>query len=327
MVLNYIGSKKSLLPFINDVVKTLDTDSNMTFCDAFSGTGSVSNFFKDKFNMVSNDKEYYSYIITYGYIISSFSTKLKQIIDTLNNLEPKDGLLTKNYTLKYTNRMFFTEENSTKIDSIRIEIERLFKEQRIDKDEYMFLLASLLESSDKVANVACVYGSFLKTFKKSSLSKMILKPLHTNINLKKNKVHQKDIQEFLNDETKYDIVYLDPPYNSRQYSSNYFLLNYLSKYEDVPIKGKTGILLDCYKSDFSSKRNVLSAFEKMINKINSKYILLSYNNEGLLSPEELMKILEKNGTVKVHTKLYNKFKSQRNDNKDKVYEYIYEITK
>ena len=329
MVLNYIGSKKSLLPFLENTISKLGIEGS-SFCDPFSGTSSVGNYFKNDYTITSNDKEYYSYIISWGYMISNYSDKLERIINDLNNIKPKVGLITKNYSpYKECERMFFTITNAKKIDAIREEIERMKNESLINKDEYIFLLASLLESSDNVANIACVYGAYLKKYKKSALIPIILFPLHHTRTNKNNTVYNMDIQELFEKDIEYDIVYLDPPYNTRQYSTNYFVLNYLAKYEDIELKGKTGMPLYCYKSPFASKVKAKKAFIKLIETIKSKYIFLSYNNEGILSSKDIKKILETRGKVTLHTREYKRFKSQKNIKELKqqktVTEYLYEV--
>ena len=150
------------------------------------------------------------------------------------------------------NRMFFTCNNAKKIDTSRNYIDKIKNE--LSENEYIFLLASIIESADKVANVACVYGAFLKKFKKTSLKNFILTPIHTKKNIiGKNKLYNTDIINLL--ENTFDIVYLDPPYNSRQYGGNYSQLNYIAKNnKNIKIKGKTGLIENYNKSKFSQKK-------------------------------------------------------------------------
>lgn len=171
-------------------------------------------------------------------------------------------------------------------------LNKLLKSNDITQNEFYFLVSSLLISIDKVANTTCVYGAYLKLFKESSKKPLFLEPIHkkTDIKTEENTVSQ-DFAE--NVENKTDITYLDPPYNNRSYSANYFVLNFIAKYDDTIIpRGKTG-LIDENKSNFSKKTKVKEAFKTLIDNINSQYIILSYNNEGLLSEDELKDILSK----------------------------------
>jgi adenine-specific DNA-methyltransferase len=326
--LNYIGCKNKLFNHIYSVIKENIPDiQNKTFSDLFMGTGIVSYNMIDKCKSIhSNDLETYSSYIGNGILKCNYSTKLENIIKDCNLLEEVEGIIYKYYSPnQYSERMFFTNSNAKKADSIRIYINELLESQTITKNEFYFLVASLLTSIDKVANTACVYGAYLKSFKETSKKSLVLEPIHkkTDINIQENTVTQ-DFAE--NVENKTDITYLDPPYNNRSYSANYFVLNFIAKYDESIIpRGKTG-LIDQNQSNFSKKTKVKEAFQNLLNKINSKYIILSYNNEGLLSEDELKSMLSKKGEVKLNKIKYNKFKAQKNVNGDFVYEYIWFIT-
>ena len=141
-------------------------------------------------------------------------------------------------------------------------------------------------------------------------------------NNKHNKVFHMKMEDLIIDET-FDIVYLDPPYNQRQYSANYSPLNYIAQYEDIELTGKTGLIKDYNKSDFCKKSTIKETFTDAIDTIKCKYLILSYNNEGLMSFDDIKKILISKGNVKLYKIEYNKFKAQKNVNGDKVYEYIW----
>lgn len=325
--LNYIGCKNKLFNNIYSIIEENIPDIlSKSFSDLFMGTGIVSYNMIDKCKSInSNDLETYSFYIGNAILKCNYSTKLENIIKNCNILEEVEGLIYKYYSPNQScERMFFTNSNAKKADAIRIHINKLLESQTINKEEFYFLVASLLTSIDKVANTACVYGAYLKSFKESSKKSLILEPIHTrkDINTQENTVTQ-DFAE--NIENKTDITYLDPPYNNRSYSSNYFVLNFIAKYDESIIpRGKTG-LIDQNQSNFSKKTKVKEAFETLIRKINSKYIILSYNNEGLLSEDELKDILSKKGQVKLYKIKYNKFKAQKKVDGDFVYEYVWFI--
>ena len=147
-----------------------------------------------------------------------------------------------------------------------------------------------------------------------------------------NKVYNVDINSDTIYNQTYDICYLDPPYNERQYSSNYHPLNYIAIYDDISIYGKTGLIKDYNKSKYCNK-SALSTLTDLITKLKTKHILLSYNNEGIIDIEEIKKILLNEGDVILYKKIYKKFKSERKtveivDNKISiVYEYLFHCTK
>lgn len=323
--LNYIGCKNKLFEKLYSIFEENIPDiNNKSFSDIFMGTGIVSYNMLGKCKyIVSNDLETYSFVIGNAILKSNYSTQLKNIITDCNNLKEVEGLIYKYYSPnKESERMFFTNSNAKKGDAIRIYIQELLDNNYITVSEFYFLLASLLVSMDKVANTTCVYGAYLKNFKQSSTKPLILEPIHKNEDIKTedNSVYQ-DFAEKL--EYKADITYLDPPYNQRSYSGNYFVLNFIAKYDKTIIpKGKTG-LIDKNRSDFCSKVKVKNAFKNLIDNVRSRYILLSYNNEGLLSEDEIKNILSKKGLVKLYKIEYKKFKAQQNVDGQYVYEYLW----
>jgi len=253
-------------------------------------------------------------------------------LDYLNNLKWKQGFIYKNYSAWWTKwqefeRMYFSDENAKKCDAIRIKIEEWKNKNMINEDEYYFLLASLLESIDKVANTASVYGAFLKKLKKSAQNLMILKPAEFYLNDNEHIVYNSDINELIQN-TNHEVVYLDPPYNHRQYSWNYHLLETIAKYDNPKIKGKTW-MRDCstQKSDYCKRQEVKNSFKELIKNIDAKYVFMSYNCEWLLSHQEIKEIMETRWKYGVFTKEYRRFKAgkDRNFKKDSVLEYLHYV--
>lgn len=329
MSLGYIGSKKSLKDFlVNSLNNHIDLTKKHTFVDLFAGTGFVGNFFSKEYNfdITSNDLEYYSYVINYSYLKCSYTEKIQNIIDRINNrvydIKYKD-LIKKTYTpFEDNERMFFTIKNGDMIDYSICVIQHLFDTKIINEEEMFFLKGSLITSIDKVANTASVYGAYLKKFKKTSLKDLVIKPIHKDTIKTNNEVLNEDSTKL---ELKSDIGYMDPPYNTRQYSSNYFLLNYILKYdESIEIKGKTGVIKNWNRSSFCSKKTIKESVLQTITKNNFDILMFSYNNEGLLTKEELTELFKtKYTTVHLYEKEYKKFKSQKNNNKKNTIEYLF----
>lgn len=326
--LNYIGSKRSLIDIIVKVCETQIESTelkNSVFGDLFSGTGIVGyNFNKICKKIISNDLEYYSFVINCGLLKCKYSNKLQKIIDDLNSLSKIKGKVYYNYSQhKNCERMFFTNDNAMKCDAIRQHIDFLFSNEKITQNEFYFLVASLIVSIDKVANTSCVYGAYLKKYKNSAIKDLIVCPIHTNTEVNtKNKVYNKDINDLIKTK-KFDITYLDPPYNQRQYSANYCPLNYIAIYDDLELTGKTGLIKDYNKSEFSSKVKVKNAFCHLIENLSSKYIILSYNNEGILDIDELKNMLVERGNTTLFKIKYKKFKAQNSVKIGFVYEYLW----
>ena len=316
--MNYIGSKYKLSDFISSSVKSIVGEdlSDKIFCDLFAGTGVVGrNFKKEVKKVISNDMEFYSYVLNKNYIENHEFLDNEIYIKELNETNGEEGFIFNEYSENgKANRLYFSEHNGKKIDAIRTKIEFWKTEKKISSALYYFLLASLLESADKVANTASVYGAFLKKIKKSAQKELILEPAIFEINSHSHEVYNED-SNILIKKIKGDILYLDPPYNAREYGANYHLLNTIAKYDNFTPKGKTG-LRDYSKSAFCKKKEVEKSFDDLIKNANFKYIFLSYNNEGIMSSETIKKILSNYGKYDLLTTEYQRFRADKKENRN-----------
>lgn len=331
--MNYIGSKHKLSSFIFETVtETCGKDlSQKTFCDLFAGTGIVGRNFKPFVKQVaSNDVEYYSFVLNRNYIGNHINFEYEDFIKELNLLKGKKGFIFQNYSEGgKAGRNYFTSENGQKIDAVRTQIEEWKKNSEITDDQYFILLASLLESADKIANTASVYGAYLKHIKTSAAKKIVIKPAIFRKTENAHQVFQQDSNALIK-KIEGDILYLDPPYNARQYGANYHLLNTIAKYDTFVPKGKTG-LRDYYKSDWCKTGEVLKSFMELIENAQFPYIFLSYNNEGLMSQKEVQTVMERFGKYSLKTKKYQRFKADKTENRNhkasETFEYLHILEK
>ena len=325
--MNYIGSKHSLLSFLeNSIKEVVNSDlSSKTICDIFAGTGAVGEHFRKLgCRVIANDLMYYSYVLNRHKIGNSkemsfggldfiksvkASEKAETVRQYLNNLEEVTGFIYNNYSPNDVGeRMYFTRENAKKCDAIRQKIGEWLKSNQITENEYYYLLASLLKSIDKRANTASVYGAYLKEYKKSALKPFELELLPVHLDNNGHKVYNKDANELVKD-LECDILYLDPPYNARQYSSNYHVLETIAKYDNPELSGKSGLRIENKKSKYCSKSAVKEEFADLIEKTKAKYIFLSYNNEGLMSLGDIKNIMQNKGQYGVLKTEYSRYKA------------------
>ena len=317
--MNYIGSKYKLSEFIDTTIRSVVGNdlSDKVFCDIFAGTGIVGRIFKKSVKkVIANDFEYYSFVLNKNYIENYAPIPSKEkYVDILNDIEPVEGFIFNNYCLgSGSGRQYFSDYNGKKIDAIRQQIEIWKKNNGITENLYYFLLASLLESADKVANTASVYGAFLKHLKRTAQKKLFIEPAEYHINGNKHLVFNEDSNQLIK-KIEGDILYLDPPYNNRQYGANYHLLNTIALYDNFIPKGKTG-LRNYNKSQYCSKNSVKKAFEELIKEAKFKYIFLSYNNEGLMTVDDVRNIMDRYGKYGLATTKYQRFRADKEENRD-----------
>ncbi len=321
-MINYIGSKKLLLSALHKIFDKYLTASS-TFGDLFAGTGCVARSVLENYqcNVIANDVQYYSFVINKAQMSTYTKNDLVIIqvkLEEYNKLSGKNGFITINYAPP--KRSYFTFENARKIDAIRSKLEK--DRVSLPSNVYFYLLATLVMAADKIANVAAVYGSYLKTFKKSSLKTLELLPFNVS-NIKRGNVLNCDIFDNQIIKQKYDVVYLDPPYTGRQYSQYYHILETIAKYDNPEIFGKTGRPIQQYQSPFSLKNRMLTSLQDLVSKLNTKVIIMSYSSSGTLSLKEIKSLFTNDYKLVKFVKIKHKsYHSQLNIDPF-LFEYIF----
>lgn len=325
--MRYYGAKTKLLPFIEQVVKKTGINGTSTFVDLFAGTTAVGRHFKKLgYTVLSNDTLEFSYALAKTYIELNAEPQFKKLkshlklksdnealFGYLNKLKTgKKGLMFENYSPN-GGRQYFTDENASKIDTFRSLFEEWKDENKISELEYYYLITSLLKSVNLVSNVSGTYAAYLKTWDKRALNPLKLETVEIIPSKNKNKAYKRDANELIK-EIHSDILYLDPPYNNRQYASNYFILELIAEgwFKKTPkIYGETGMReYEHQKSKYCSKTNALTTLEDLIlNSSKAQYIILSYNNEGVISQAAIQQALARIGTVETFTENHKRYKS------------------
>ena len=332
--MRYIGNKLSLLEFIYSVVEENKLPKG-TFCDIFSGTTNVSKFFKKKgFKIISNDFMTYSYVFEKAYICNNkiptfegLSSEIENpdigsVLNFLNQLEGTEGFIFNNYCKEGTKnsefiRNYFSEENAKKIDAIRDKIQEWKEEKKITEEEFYILLASLLEVVPSVSNVAGTYGAFMKIndprmFKKLELENP--KIIESEID---HECYNEDSNELIKN-ISCEILYIDPPYNHRQYATNYHILESIAVWDKQILDNKTGLRpYDKQNSKYCYTSKCVQVFEDLIKNAKCDFIMLSYNTEGVIPYEEIKRILSEKGELRIYDQEYRRYKSNSNGNSDK----------
>ncbi len=321
----YLGNKYKLLEFIRNVVKEECTNIN-TVADIFAGTGAVASAFTDK-KIITNDIMYSNYICHVAWFGSEKYSKEK-IIDLImeyNHLSVSgDNYMSENFANTY-----FDLNDCRKIGFIREDIEDKFNTGEINTRERALLITSLLYAMDKIANTCGHYDAYRQGIEYDRHLELAVPVTEENLNIN-NVCYNMDTNQ-LAAEIEADLVYIDPPYNSRQYCDAYHLLENVARWEKPPVYGVAKKMdRSALKSNYCTKK-AAEAFEALIDSVHGKYILLSYNNmaekgndrsNAKISDEDIMRILKKKGEVKIFEEDYKAFSTGKSDireNKERLF--------
>ena len=321
----YLGNKYKLLDFIKGTVEK-ECKGITTVADIFAGTGSVASAFSDK-KLITNDLLYFNHVCHIAWFGAEKydEEKIENLICYYNAIKPHE----ENYMSLNFADTFFSLEDCRKIGFIREDIEINYKEKKINTRERAILITSLLYAMDKIANTCGHYDAYIKGASFDKHLELSI-PLASNNNNENNQCYNEDSNQLV-ERIEADLVYIDPPYNSRQYCDAYHLLENVAKWEKPEVKG-VALKMDrtSLKSDYCTS-SATRAFEDLISKITAKYILLSYNNmaekgngrsNAKISDDDIMRILSRKGKVKVFSEDYKAFsagKSNITDNQERLF--------
>ncbi|HOT85707.1 MAG TPA: DNA adenine methylase [Methanofastidiosum sp.] len=335
-LITYIGNKRKLLPFLNQAIveikKNLGKDKIISL-DGFAGSGSVSRLLKyHSDNLFVNDLESYAFTINSAYLENKSSVDIKKLSGAIKYLNEKKLERTKstyfisnNYAPKDDNniqkgeRVFYTHKNALIIDNIRFLIDTL------DKDLQKYCLANLLIESSIHTNTSGVFKGFHKKCGighfggkgENALGRIkgeieLEVPIFSEVECNYT-VFQKDINKLVLELPEVDLAYYDPPYNQHPYGSNYFMLNIINDGKPVEIQdGVSGISKEWNRSKYNKRLEAEIAMENLLENTKAKYILISYNNEGIIPIDIFKKILEKYGDYILYEQDYNTYRGSRN---------------
>ena len=336
-LITYIGNKRSLLAHINRTVTRVKKrigKSHLRIFDAFSGSGVVSRFMKVHASyLASNDFEDYAASISRCYLQNRSSVDLAtitKIVEELNNRvnEPfPKGFIEKLYAPKdesritQNDRVFYTRDNARRLDNYRRMIEDYSSNFRD------LLLGPLLSKASIHSNTSGVFKGFYKNkitgigqyggTNSNALSrikgKIELEPPVLSYFECDYEVYHDDTNKIASQFKELDLTYIDPPYNQHPYGSNYFMLNLLMHYkEPTNISRVSGIPKNWKRSGYNFQTKSKELFNDLLHTIDTRFFLISFNNEGFIPPDEMCAMLEKIGTVDQFEIQYNTFRGSRN---------------
>lgn len=334
--MRYIGNKESMVEEIDSFIESrVESEESLTLFDAFCGTGAVSDRLKNKFNLVINDNLKWATVYTAGRLYASSCHFERLGFDPFAFLNQSDekvqGFIYKNYAPTESSRMYFTPENAARIDYFRKQIEEWHKNKLLSEAEYMLLLASLVESVSRVSNTAGVYGAFLKKWDGRALKPIeFIKPAYNACDSLNIKIYNDKTENIISD-VKCDILYLDPPYTQNQYGTQYHLLETLILNDHPSVSKVTGSRpVMPMRSDWSKEYKAHILLDKIIANTTARYIVMSYNNDGLMSKEYIEAVMKRYGKPETYCckKIsYKKYQNWKSQNHKEHFEYLFFVEK
>ena len=353
-LITYIGNKRALLPLIQRGVAAvrarLGAGHKMRALDAFSGSGVVSRLLKQHCShLYCNDLENYSRILNTCYLSNHSSPHLQHLPELHRELcaqieaHPTPGLITELYApaddahIRPGERAFYTHRNAVFLDTARQAIEQLPQELR------PYFLAPLLTQASVHTNTSGVFKGFHKNAEgigqfggraRNALQR-ILAPISLPLPLFSRhecevSVLQQDALQAARSLHGLDLAYLDPPYNQHPYGSNYFMLNLLVDYKKPEsISRVSGIPKGWNRSVFNVRTRAAAALTELVEAVPAPFVLISYNSEGFIPPQQMEEILHPLGKLSTLRQRYNTFRGCRNlrNRANKVDELLYLLEK
>ena len=313
----------------------VESEEPLTLFDAFCGTGAVSDRLKNKFNLVINDNLKWATVYTAGRLYAPSCHFERLGFDPFAFLNQSDekvqGFIYKNYAPTESSRMYFTPENAARIDYFRKQIEEWHKNKLLSEAEYMLLLASLVESVSRVSNTAGVYGAFLKKWDGRALKPIeFIKPAYNACDSLNIKIYNDKTENIISD-VKCDILYLDPPYTQNQYGTQYHLLETLILNDHPSVSKVTGSRpVMPMRSDWSKEYKAHILLDRIIANTTARYIVMSYNNDGLMSKEYIEAVMKRYGKPETYCckKIsYKKYQNWKSQNHKEHFEYLFFVEK
>ena len=342
--MRYIGNKTRLLPFILRTLKRSGIEPGSVH-DAFAGTASVSRALKEKgWEVHSSDLLMSSYVFQRAYVVAERADPaLCDCARELAALSPRDGFISRNFSPAgghaSAGRMYFTPANAGKIDAARDELEAWRRVGRVREDAYFLLLAAIIEGADRVANTAGVYASYMKKWQPNARRAFTIDFEQPISGARPAYAHLMDATHAARSIGEIDLIYIDPPYNSRQYVAYYHIPEILARgwgpdSNEPAIRGKVGLLAGPEgRSQWSHGRRVPKLFRGLLEASGARHALVSFNSEGHLAPEALLSLLQKasiDGKVAHFSQRYRRYRADsdregRHYHRDIALEHLYVV--
>ena len=351
--MRYLGNKTRLLGFIGRVLRARGIRGGRAL-DPFCGTASVSRALKRwGFQVTAGDNLQFACVLARAQValaaepdFTALAAHLglrrahpQAVLHALERLPPAPGFIHEHYAPDgAAGRMYFTPPNAARIDAVRTALHEWRAAGLVVDDAHDYLLAALIEGADRVANTTGVYAAFVKSWQPNARRPLHLRPPRL-VRGHGSSAHRADALELVRTHEPFELLYLDPPYNNRQYVGYYHVPEVIARgWFDAPLqlRGKTGLIEDAaQRSDWSSARRCAAALDELVAAAPCRHIVMSYNAEGLIPEAKIGQILKTHAaphTYRRYQRTYRRYRSDadgptRNYRGDTVREYLYCVEK
>jgi adenine-specific DNA-methyltransferase len=308
-VIKYLGSKRLLVPALLELVGAFDDVSSVL--DLFSGTSRVGHALKGEgYRVFSNDHNAYAATLARCYVqadLEDHGALATERLAALSALPPEPGWFTRTFCEE---SRFFQPHNGARVDAIRKGI----ADMKLGPEEQAVLLVSLMEAADRVDSTTGVQMAYLKQWAKRSHNDLELRlpALQSRAPSGKGMAMEMDALEAAQT-VEADLTYLDPPYNQHKYLGNYHVWESLVRWDKPEVYGVACKRVDCRerRSAFNSRVGARDALQAVIDAVRSRYVLVSFSNEGFVSRPELEEMLSSKGEVAVLVLPYRRYVGAR----------------
>ena len=345
--MRYIGNKTKLLEFLGDVLAQVGVAPGRAH-DAFAGTASVGRSLKAAgWRVESSDVMTYSYVFQRAYVVARHGPNVRRVADGdvevrralkfaaaqgdgLSVLaeylsawvEPECGFISQHFSAS-SGRMYFTDDNARRIDGARHALHRWREAGLVSDDAYYLLLAAIIEGADRVANTAGIYAAYIKQWQPNATKQFRLQPVLPVSRAGGSRAYRGDAAAVAKKVGRVDLLYVDPPYNARQYSGYYHIPEILATgwFGKLPvIRGKTGLPVHRQPpSAWCNRAGAASALDELLQATGAKHVFVSYNSEGILPADQFFDILGQHavGSVRQFVKPYKRYRADQDGERRK----------
>ena len=291
-MIKYLGSKRTLVPALGGIASAVGA---RTAVDLFTGTTRVAQEFKRRGLRVTGvDTASYSGLLGDCYLATDAravdQAELAEALAHLSSLPGERGYFTRTFCEQ---ARFLHPSNGMRVDAVRRAIEETYAGTPL----YPVLLTALLLAADRVDSTTGVQMAFLKQWAPRALRELTLRP--PALLPGEGAMVVGDALAVVDALEPVDLAYLDPPYNQHRYFTNYHVWETLVRWDAPDHYGiackRVDARDDTTRSVFNRRATMPDALARLLRSVRAEVVVVSYNDEGWITPDEMVAMLHDAG--------------------------------